>query len=174
MTSSKQPSSQPRPSTRVTGDAEDPAWNARSAPRDVSALSMLSLNVPGAMFDYEIPNTEEAMASGWHASGLSPTHILVRGTPSAGSSRCAWHDTVMTNAQRQHALLQIHREDLAILRKEGMMWAGSAPIRLATGRGSHAKGMVTAVSTGDGRDRRADCSSRHAGTGLAQIREAVG
>ena len=35
------------------------------------------------------------------------------------------------------------------------------------------RGIVTGRGAGDGRDQRADCSRRHAGTGLAQICEAV-
>ena len=42
------------------------------------------------------------------------------------------------------------------------------------GCGSHAKGMLTGRSPGEGRDQRRDCSRRHAGPSLAQTREAVG
>ena len=39
---------------------------------------------------------------------------------------------------------------------------------------SDAKGILTGRSSGDGRDQWADCSRRHVGTGLAQIRQMVG
>ena len=39
----------------------------------------------------------------------------------------------------------------------------------ATGRG-----VLTGRSPGDGQDQRADCSERHAGTGLARVSQAVG
>ena len=76
-------------------------------------------------------------------------------------------------------LARIHRRDLVELVKRGMSdewkgrqgfiptdWAGAECV-------SDAKGILTDRGAGDGRDQRADGSRRHAGTGLAQICEAV-
>lgn len=42
-------------------------------PWDVSGLSMFEPQISGAMFDYEIPTTEELLELGFQAGGDSPT-----------------------------------------------------------------------------------------------------
>lgn len=72
--------------------------------RDVSAITMFHPQVGGALFDYEIPDTERVLELGYLGAGRSPAHIVILGTPAANSARCNWRDTVMTNGQREEAL----------------------------------------------------------------------
>ena len=85
-----------------------------AVPRDVSGFAVFQPQVTGALFEYEIPTTEELIEIGLQAVGASPTHIAVIGSPVAGSSRCEWLDTVMTNGQREadiRFMLRIAPED---------------------------------------------------------------
>lgn len=75
-----------------------------TAPRDVSALTMFQPRIEGAMFEYEILSVETLMESGVHGFGASPTHIVIRGTPFPGSTRCAWHGLARTLPQRESVL----------------------------------------------------------------------
>lgn len=77
---------------------------ANSDSIDVSGFEMLEPDITGAGFDYDIPNIEELMVSGWHGAGASPTHIAIRGVPVDGSTRCTWRGSAMTNTQRQSAI----------------------------------------------------------------------
>ena len=85
--------------------------NAEATARDVSGFAMFHPRIQGAMFEYETPNTETVLETGWHGLGASPTHVAVIGTPTAGTVRCDWHGFVMTNRQRESALR--HMLDLA-------------------------------------------------------------
>ncbi len=73
-------------------------------PRDVSHLLMLHPRITGAAFDYDLPDVERAMEAGWHGAEASPTHIVIKGTPVAEATRCAWRGTAMTNSQRHDAI----------------------------------------------------------------------
>ena len=96
------PELHPAPDAGVQLEATDPGFT--STKRDVSGLSMFQPQISGAMFEYEIPTTEELLELGYLAGGASPTHIAFLGTPVAGSVRCEWHPSVMTNGQREGAI----------------------------------------------------------------------
>ena len=73
-------------------------------PRDVSRFGMLDPRLEGAMFEYDLPTTEDLLEHGLYAGGASPTHLAIIGNPVADSVRCNWHDSAMTNTQREEAL----------------------------------------------------------------------
>ncbi len=73
-------------------------------PRDVSDLSLLHPRIEGAMFDYDVPDTEDLLENGLHVAGASPTHIAFRGLARDGSVRCAWHGVARTLTQRDGAI----------------------------------------------------------------------
>ena len=50
------------------------------------------------------PSVEALLADGLFLVGASPVHLVIRGTTSAGSVRCAWRGTALTAAQRADAI----------------------------------------------------------------------
>lgn len=75
-----------------------------ATPRDVSAFSLFQPQISGAMFDYEVPDTETVLESGLYGLGASPAQIAIMGTPVGSSVRCQWHGLARTNSQREEAL----------------------------------------------------------------------
>ena len=106
----QQPSDEPpaaEPRAHLTDADVCPPNDPACSVRDVSTFTLLNPQIDGALFDYDIPTTEELLKLGMFGSGVSPTHIAVLGTPVANTLRCSWRDAVMTNDQREDALRQI-------------------------------------------------------------------
>ena len=52
----------------------------------------------------EVPTVEELLEHGLHLGDASPVHLAIRGTPAAGSVRCAWRGIARTAEQRADAI----------------------------------------------------------------------
>ena len=74
-------------------------------PRDVSGFGLFSVPLGAAYLDYgDSPSVEDVLARGLFAAGVTPSHIVVRGTPNEDSVRCSWRGRAMTLAQRENAV----------------------------------------------------------------------
>ena len=60
--------------------------------------------VAAAMSQSPAATVEELLAKGLHLAEASPTHLAIRGTPAAGSVRCAWRGVARTVNQRADAI----------------------------------------------------------------------
>ena len=49
-------------------------------------------------------SVEEVLDKGFRLAGVSPVHLAIRGTPAAGSVRCAWRGVTRTLDQRADAI----------------------------------------------------------------------
>ena len=52
----------------------------------------------------EAATVEEVLEQGYRLAGVSPVHLVIRGTPSADSVRCAWRGIARTAEQREAAI----------------------------------------------------------------------
>ena len=82
----------PRETTQVVG-------------RDVSMFGLFSR--PGGAtidFDYDSPSVEDVLEKGLYAAGVTPTHIVFRGTVDPDSVRCDWRGSARTLSQREQEI----------------------------------------------------------------------
>ncbi|MCY3956737.1 MAG: hypothetical protein OXG65_00385, partial [Chloroflexi bacterium] len=71
----------------------------RSTRPSSSTSSAAAYSVPS-----EAPSVEELLAKGLHLAEASPAHLAIRGTPAAGSVRCAWRGIARTAQQRTETI----------------------------------------------------------------------
>ena len=71
--------------------------------RDVSEFGVVGPRASGAAGPHsaEAPSVEEILEKGRWGAGVTPTHIVVRGTPGRDSVRCAWRGAARTTQQRE-------------------------------------------------------------------------
>ena len=71
--------------------------------RDVSGFSIISpqSHVPASDHEVETSTVEEVLEDGLDQLGLSPAHIVVRGTGQSDSIRCEWHGVARTTEHRE-------------------------------------------------------------------------
>ncbi len=74
--------------------------NSPGAPEPVGGPA----RVAAAMSQGPAATVEELLAKGLHLAEASPTHLAIRGTPAAGSVRCAWRGVARTVNQRADAI----------------------------------------------------------------------
>ena len=55
----------------------------------------------------EVKPLETVMEKGYKSSGVSPTHIVIRGTAIEGSTRCKWRGTARTEERRQKSIREL-------------------------------------------------------------------
>ena len=69
----------------------------------VTSLGVGELEV-AAFATGETATVEELLEEGFYLAGASPAHLAIRGTPAAGSVRCAWRGVARTADQRADAI----------------------------------------------------------------------
>ena len=78
-------------------------------PRNVISYGFFSATPGGnqhaaAFLTNEVANVEDVLEQGLRTAGASPAHLALRGTPRAGSTRCAIRGVARTLSQREAAI----------------------------------------------------------------------
>ena len=110
-TSATTPKLSPTQEAGITLSLCGPEKQVSCASRSMSGFNVFHPRISGAMFQYDIPTTEELIEQGLYDAGASPTHIAIAGVPATNSLRCEWHGTVMTNSQRETTIRALFEID---------------------------------------------------------------
>ena len=96
-------SERPAPATRaaqiaIVSAGDDPAQGPKLSG------SSSQIRVEATTGSNDAPTVEDILEQGYGLAGTSPAHLAIRGTPAAGSVRCAWRGIARTVAQRNDAV----------------------------------------------------------------------
>ena len=75
-----------------------------AAPRNVSEFGLFTGPGIAASGGADIPSLEDVLAMGLYVAGVTPTHIVVRGTAIQDSVRCRWRGSARTIDQREDSI----------------------------------------------------------------------
>ena len=93
-----------RASVITTGSASVVAATGPSGHSETTGSPGVISRVEATTTSEPSATVEDLLEEGLHRAGVSPVHLAIRGTPAAGSVRCAWRGIARTAQQRENAI----------------------------------------------------------------------